>query len=190
MVFSVLGLVLASPALLVIWARIKLDRDGPVIYSGRRVGLGGREFFMHKFRTLVPNADRVGGPNTPDDDPRLTRTGRFLRRYKLDELPQLFNVLKGEMSFVGPRPQVPGEVAGYTAEERELLNVRPGITDWASLKFSNEGEILQGHDDPDRAYAELIRPEKMRLGLEYARHGTLRDDIDILVKTVLVPFRK
>jgi lipopolysaccharide/colanic/teichoic acid biosynthesis glycosyltransferase len=189
-VFSVLGLVLASPALLVIWARIKLDHDGPVIYSGRRVGLGGREFFMHKFRTLVPDADRVGGPNTPDDDPRLTRTGRFLRRYKLDELPQLFNVLKGEMSFVGPRPQVPGEVAGYTAEERELLNVRPGITDWASLKFSNEGEILQGPEDPDRAYAELIRPEKMRLGLQYARHGTMRDDIDILVKTALVPFRK
>jgi lipopolysaccharide/colanic/teichoic acid biosynthesis glycosyltransferase len=183
-------LVVGSPALLLIWARIKLDRDGPVIYAGRRAGLGGREFSMYKFRTLVPNADRVGGPNTPDDDPRLTKTGRFLRRYKLDELPQLFNVLKGDMSFVGPRPQVLGEVAGYTPEEREILNVRPGITDWSSLKFSNEGEILAGHADPDRAYAELIRPEKMRLGLEYARRGTFRDDIDILVKTVLLPFRK
>jgi len=161
-----------------------------VIYAGRRVGLGGREFRMYKFRTLVANADRVGGPNTPDDDPRLTKTGKFLRRYKLDELPQLFNVLRGEMSFVGPRPQVVGGVAGYTDEERDLLKVRPGITDWASLKFANEGEILKGHDDPDRAYAELIRPEKMRLGLEYVHRGTFRDDIDILRKTALLPFKK
>jgi len=170
--------------------RIKLDNDGPLVYGGRRVGLGGREFRMYKFRSMVPNAERVGGPNTPDDDPRLTRTGRFLRRYKLDELPQLFNVLKGDMSFVGPRPQVPDEVAGYTNEERDLLLVRPGITDWASLRFSNEGEILKGHDDPDRAYAELIRPEKMRLGLDYVHKGTFRDDLDILVKTALVPFQK
>jgi lipopolysaccharide/colanic/teichoic acid biosynthesis glycosyltransferase len=189
-VFSGLGLVVASPVLAGIWARIKLDRDGPVIYAGRRIGLDGREFSMYKFRTLVPNADRLGGPNTPSDDPRLTRTGRTLRRYKLDELPQLINVLKGEMSFVGPRPQVPGEVAGYTAEEREILSVRPGITDWASLRFHNEGEILSGHADPDRAYAELIRPEKMRLGLEYVRRGTFRQDIDILVKTALLPFQK
>ena len=180
----------ASPAILAIWTRIKLDGDGPAIYAGRRVGLGGRDFRMYKFRTMVTNADRVGGPSTPDDDPRLTRTGRFLRRYKLDELPQLVNVLKGDMSFVGPRPQVAEEVAGYTAEERELLSVRPGITDWASLRFHNEGEILAGHSDPDRAYAELIRPEKMRLGLEYVRRGTFRDDMGILVKTALLPLRK
>ena len=180
----------ASPAILAIWARIKLDRDGPAIYAGRRVGLGGRDFRMYKFRTMVTNADRVGGPSTPDDDPRLTRTGRFLRRYKLDELPQLVNVLKGDMSFVGPRPQVPEEVAGYSPEERELLSVRPGITDWSSLRFHNEGEILAGHSDPDKAYAELIRPEKMRLGLEYVRRGTFRDDMGILVKTALLPLRK
>lgn len=169
--------------------RIKLDRDGPVFYGGRRIGMGGDEFRMYKFRSMVTNADRVGGPNTPDDDPRLTRTGRFLRRYKLDELPQLVNVLKGDMSFVGPRPQVPQEVAGYSAEERDLLLVRPGITDWASLRFANEGEILAGHADPDRAYAELIRPEKMRLGLEYVHRGTFRDDLTILVRTFLVPFK-
>jgi lipopolysaccharide/colanic/teichoic acid biosynthesis glycosyltransferase len=139
---------------------------------------------------MVMNADKVGGPNTPDDDPRLTRIGRFLRRYKLDELPQLINVLKGDMSFVGPRPQVPEEVVGYTPEEFEILSVRPGITDWSSLRFHNEGEILAGHPDPAKAYAELIRPEKMRLGLDYAKRGTLRDDIDILVKTALLPFRK
>lgn len=190
MVFSGLGLVLASPALLLISARIKLDRDGPVIYAGRRVGLGGQEFSMYKFRTLVPNADRVGGPNTPADDPRLTKTGRTLRRYKLDELPQLVNVLKGDMSFVGPRPEVPSQVRGYTQEEREIFTVRPGITDWSSLRFHNEGEILAGHEDPDRAYVELIRPGKMRLGLEYARRGTFRDDLSIIVQTVLLPFRK
>jgi lipopolysaccharide/colanic/teichoic acid biosynthesis glycosyltransferase len=183
-------LVLSSPITLGIWARIKLDRDGPALYSGRRVGQGGGEFRMYKFRTMVTNADRVGGPNTPNDDPRLTRTGRFLRRYKLDELPQLYNVLKGDMSFVGPRPQVPGEVAGYSEEEREILSVRPGITDWSSLKFHNEGEILAGHEDPDLAYAELIRPEKMRLGLQYVRKGTFRDDLKIIVDTVLLPFSK
>jgi len=152
--------------------------------------MNGREFRMYKFRSMVPNADRVGGPNTPDDAPRLTRTGPLLRRYKLDELPQLFNVVKGDMSFVGPRPQVPGEVANYTPEERELLLVRPGITDWSSLRCANEGEILKGHPDPDRAYAELIRPEKMRLGLEYVHRGSFRDDLDILVKTALLPFKK
>jgi lipopolysaccharide/colanic/teichoic acid biosynthesis glycosyltransferase len=182
--------VVASPVILAIWVRIKLDRDGPAIYAGRRVGRNGREFRMYKFRTMVTDADRVGGPNTPDDDPRLTRIGKFLRGYKLDELPQLVNVLKGDMSFVGPRPQVAEEVAGYSAEERELLKVRPGITDWSSLRFHNEGEILAGHADPDRAYAELIRPEKMRLGLEYVRKGTFRDDLDILWKTATLPLRK
>ncbi len=181
---------LASPVIGVIALKIRTESEGPIFYGGRRVGMGGREFKMYKFRSMVPNADKVGGPNTPDDDPRLTKTGRVLRRYKLDELPQLVNVFRGDMSFVGPRPQVPGEVAGYTPEERDLLLVRPGITDWASLRFSNEGEILAGHADPDKAYAELIRPEKMRLGLDYVRKGTFRDDLGILVKTFLVPFRK
>ncbi len=142
---------------------------------------------MYKFRTMVVNAERLGGPSTPEDDPRLTRTGRMLRRFKLDELPQLFNVLKGEMSFVGPRPQVVEEVANYSEGERLLLSVRPGITDWSSLRFHNEGEILHGHTDPDRAYAELIRPEKMRLGLEYVRRATLKDDVEILFRTALLP---
>ncbi len=180
---------MASPLLAFIWWRIKRDADGPVLYVATRVGQGERPFKMYKFRTMVVNADRIGGPNTPDDDDRLTRTGRTLRKYKLDELPQLLNVLKGDMSFVGPRPQVLPEVATYSEEERRLLSVRPGITDWASLRFHNEGEILRGHPDPDRAYAELIRPEKMRLGLEYVRRGTLRDDIAILLQTFLVPLR-
>jgi lipopolysaccharide/colanic/teichoic acid biosynthesis glycosyltransferase len=181
--------VATSPLFAVIAARIWLDRNGPIIFPGRRVGLAGKEFRMYKFRTMIPDAERVGGPNTPDDDPRLTATGRVLRRYKLDELPQLLNVLKGEMSFVGPRPQVASEVAGYDAAERELLLVRPGITDWASIRFRNEGEILAAHADPDRAYAELIRPEKMRLGLEYVRKGTFVDDLKIIWETALIPFR-
>ncbi|TMC84632.1 MAG: sugar transferase [Chloroflexi bacterium] len=186
-----IGLVVTSPLLLAVWARVRLiDRDGPVLYAGRRIGLGGREFRMYKFRSMVMNADKIGGADTPDDDPRLTSTGKFLRRYKLDELPQLINVVKGDMSLVGPRPQVPQEVANYTEEEREILSVRPGITDWSSLRFHNEGEILAGHADPNEAYNRLIRPEKMRLGLEYARRATLRDDLSILVKTFLVPFRR
>jgi lipopolysaccharide/colanic/teichoic acid biosynthesis glycosyltransferase len=185
------GLVATSPLILAVWARVRLvDRDGPVLYAGRRVGAGGREFRMYKFRSMVMNADKIGGADTPDDDPRLTKTGRFLRRYKLDELPQLINVVKGDMSLVGPRPQVPQEVASYTEEEREILNVRPGITDWSSLKFHNEGEILAGQADPNEAYNRLIRPEKMRLGLEYARRATFRDDLSILLKTFLVPFRR
>jgi lipopolysaccharide/colanic/teichoic acid biosynthesis glycosyltransferase len=177
------ALVALSPLLAAIWLRMKVDADGPVVYPGLRVGLGGRQFRMYKFRSMVVNADAIGGPSTADNDPRLTKTGRTLRRYKLDELPQLFNVLKGDMSFVGPRPQVPQEVAEYTEEERELLAVRPGITDWASIRFHNEGEILAGHPDPDAAYAELIRPEKMRLGLRYVREATFREDLRILWAT-------
>ena len=145
---------------------------------------------MYKFRSMVTNADRIGGADTADDDPRLTKTGRFLRRHKLDELPQLINVLRGDMSLVGPRPEVPSKVADYTAEEREILTVRPGITDWSSLRFHNEGEILAGHPDAEQAYNELIRPEKIRLGLEYARRATMRDDLEILAKTFIVPLRK
>lgn len=184
------GLVLTSPLLALIWWRIRKDGGGPVLYRGVRAGLHGTPFRMYKFRTMVPDADLIGGPNTPDDDARITRTGRFLRRHKLDELPQLFNVLKGDMSLVGPRPQVLDEVAGYSAEERELLEVRPGITDWASIRFKDEGRLLAGHEDPDLAYAQLIRPEKTRLGLEYVRHGTLKDDLRILWATATLPLRR
>ncbi len=188
-VLALLGLVVTSPLVLAIWLRIRLDRDGPALYRGVRTGLDGMEFRMLKFRTMTLDAERVGGANTPDGDDRVTATGRRLRRYKLDELPQLVNVLTGDMSLVGPRPQVPEEVADYSAEERIVLSVRPGITDWASLRFHNEGEILSGHADPGLAYAQLIRPEKMRLAMEYAQHWTLLDDFRILTATLLVPLR-
>lgn len=138
---------------------------------------------MLKFRTMVVDADRIGGSSTPEDDPRVTRVGKVLRRYKLDELPQLWNVLKGDMSFVGPRPQVQWAVDLYSPEERAILEVRPGITDPASLKFSNEAEILKGSKDPDKDYIEKIHPEKMRLSLDYVRNRSFSGDLAIIART-------
>lgn len=183
---SGLVLLILWPVLLVLAVLVKREDGGPVLYRATRVGKDGRPFRMNKFRTMVVNADRIGGPNTADDDPRLTRIGKTLRRYKLDELPQFWNVLTGEMSLVGPRPEVPEYVARYTEEERALLRVRPGITDWASIRFRNEGEILRGSDDPEEAYFRLIRPEKVRLGLEYVRHHNLLTDLRILLLTAQI----
>jgi len=184
LVFSLIGLMALSPLMLVIAHMIREDTPGPVFYRGTRAGRGGKPFQMLKFRTMVINADKIGGPSTSEDDPRLTKIGRRLRRYKLDELPQLINVLKGQMSFVGPRPEVLSEVEKYTPEERTLLSVRPGITDWASITFNNEGEVLKGSADPHQAYLEKIRPEKVRLGMEYVRKRSLRIDLQILFQTV------
>src|SRR6478672_3595818 len=180
---AAVALVLVSPVLAAVAVAIKAGSKGPVFYRGRRVGLDGRTFDMLKFRTMVVNADQIGGSSTPEDDPRVTSIGKKLRRYKLDELPQLWNVLKGEMSFVGPRPQVQWAVDLYTPEERKILGVRPGITDEASLKFSNEAEILKGSADPDKAYIELIHPEKMRLSLEYVRTRSFSQDLSIIGRT-------
>jgi len=185
---ATVGLVTLSPLLAVLALAVRVSSPGPILYKGLRAGKGGKPFHIYKFRSMHVGADKGAG-TTSRNDPRVTRVGALLRRFKLDELPQLLNVLKGDMSFVGPRPQVAGEVANYTEEERQLLTVRPGITDWASLRFHNEGEILRGHPDPDRAYAELIRPEKMRLGLQYVRSATLKDDLSILVQTVMLPLR-
>lgn len=187
--FSALGLLILSPLLLVIAVLIKRESPGPVLYQGTRVGLNGSMFKMNKFRTMVMNADKIGGSSTPEDDPRITKVGRFLRRYKLDELPQLINVFKGEMSFVGPRPQVKWAVDLYTPEERQVLTVRPGITDYASLRFPNEGEILKRSSDPDKDYMEKIHPEKMRLSLEYVRTRSMLVDIKVILQTVVAIFR-
>ena len=183
MVVSAAAILALSPLLTVIALLIKREDGGPVLYSGVRAGLNGHPFRMHKFRTMTVNADKIGGPNTPDDDPRITQIGCKLRNYKLDELPQLWNVLVGEMSLVGPRPQVLEEVALYSEEERHLLTVRPGITDWASIRFRNEGEILRGAADPYEAYRNHIRPEKIQLGLAYVNHASVATDIRILAST-------
>lgn len=181
---AVLGLIVLSPVWLVAAYVIRREDPGPVIYKSTRVGRHGSTFKMWKFRTMIQDADRVGGPSTAADDPRLLRSARVLRKYKIDEIPQLINVVKGDMSLVGPRPEVPFYTDMYTASERRILSVRPGITDWASIRFRNEGEILRGAADPEQAYMEKIRPEKIRLGLAYVERASLREDLAIIAATV------
>lgn len=185
LIASGLLLIGLAPLMTLVAIVIKLWMPGPVFYSGLRVGRGGRLFKMLKFRSMIVDADKRGGTSTAGDDPRLTPVGRFIRQFKIDELPQLINVLTGDMSFVGPRPQVEWAVKLYSDVEREVLSVRPGITDPASLRFANEAEILKGAADPDRAYLELIHPEKMRLSLDYVRRRTFWGDLKIIGCTAL-----
>jgi lipopolysaccharide/colanic/teichoic acid biosynthesis glycosyltransferase len=182
-VIALTAALLLSPFLAAVAVLIWAHDRGPVFYRAKRVGRGGGLFTMLKFRTMVMNAEKLGASSTADDDPRITRLGKFLRRYKLDELPQLFNVLGGSMSLVGPRPQVQWAVDLYSAEERRVLEVPPGITDYASLHFPNEGEILKGSTDPDRDYMEKIHPRKMQLALQYVRERSLATDLKILIQT-------
>jgi lipopolysaccharide/colanic/teichoic acid biosynthesis glycosyltransferase len=184
-VISFCGLLVISPLLAVVALWIVLDSPGPAFYRGVRAGRWGRPFRIFKLRTMVLDAEQIGGAETPANDARITRAGHLLRRYKFDELPQLLNVLKGEMSLVGPRPEVLDEVVCYSDEEKNLLLVRPGITDWASIKFRDEDEILRGSANPHRAYHERIRPEKVRLGLEYVQHRSFGTDLRILWVTFL-----
>ena len=186
---SFLGLILVSPLLLIIAVLIKLDSPGPVFYRGERVGQHGKIFRIFKFRTMVENAEELGGPSTAGDDPRLTKIGKFLKKYQLDELPQLINVLKGEMSLVGPRPEVKMYVDMMTDEERKtILSVRPGMTDLASLWDFHEGEILKGSPDPEKTYMEKIRPTKIKLQLEYVKNRSFLLDLKIIFKTILKIF--
>lgn len=191
LILSLAGLILVAPLLAVVALLIKLDSPGPVFYRGVRAGRFGKPFRIFKFRTMVQDAEKLGASSTPDNDPRVTRVGRFLRIYKLDELPQLLNVIKGEMSLVGPRPQLLWAVKLYSEEERRILSVRPGITDYASLRFANEGELLRGSANPDQDYLEKIHPEKTRLALEYVRDRSFAVDCRILARTLLaVIFRR
>ena len=181
---SLLGLLVLLPLFVVVAIVLRWESPGPTFYRGFRAGRYGKAFRIFKFRTMVVNADKIGGPSSSADDPRITRAGNLLRRYKVDELPQLINVLTGEMSLVGPRPEVLQEVLLYTEEEKRLLEVRPGITDWASIRFRNEGEILRGSADPHAAYREKIRPEKIRLGLEYVERRSFLTDCQIIASTL------
>ena len=188
--FSLLGIIFLSPLFLIIAFLIKKEDRGPIFYRGVRVGRYGRPFRMFKFRTMVVNADKIGGPSTASDDPRLTKIGKFLKKYQLDELPQLINVIKGEMSLVGPRPEVKMYVDMMTDEERKtILSVRPGMTDLASLWDFHEGEILKGSSDPERTYQEKIRPTKIKLQLEYVKNRSFWQDIKIIFKTILKVFQ-
>jgi lipopolysaccharide/colanic/teichoic acid biosynthesis glycosyltransferase len=185
---AAMGLVVLAPALAAVALAIKMESRGPVFYRGLRAGQYGKPFRIFKFRTMVRNAEALGSASTPEDDQRITRVGRILRRLKLDELPQLLNVLRGEMSLVGPRPQVPWAVEQYTPEERTILKVRPGITDPASVRFRNESEILRGSENPDKDYFEKIHPEKMRLSLEYVRKQSFLLDCKIILQTFVAVF--
>jgi lipopolysaccharide/colanic/teichoic acid biosynthesis glycosyltransferase len=190
-VMSGVGLLALSPILLAVAALVKLDSPGPVFYRGVRVGRGGRPFRMFKFRTMVVNADRLGGPSAAAGDPRITRVGRWLRRLKLDELPQLLNVLTGDMSVVGPRPEVPQYVAMFTEGERRILSVRPGITDLATLWNSDEGAVRAGSDDPEKVYLAKIRPVKVRLQLQYVDTASTWLDLKIIALTLAaIVFRR
>src|SRR5438445_738285 len=190
LILSLLGLIVLAPVFAAVAVAIKIESAGPVFYRGLRAGRYGKAFRIFKFRTMVVKAEALGSASTPEDDQRITRVGRFLRKLKLDELPQLLNVVRGEMSLVGPRPQVPWAVEQYTPEERTILKVRPGITDPASVRFRNEGEILRGSADPDKDYFEKIHPEKMRLSIEYVQKQSFLLDCKILLQTmaaVVVP---
>jgi len=189
-IFSLLGLTILSPLLLILAYRIKKEDRGPVFYRGVRVGRDGTPFRIFKFRTMIVDAEKLGISSTSDDDPRITRIGKFLRKYKFDELPQLINVLKGDMSLVGPRPEVKKFTDLFTEEEKAILTVKPGITDWASIWNPDEGVLLKGSLDPDRDYLEKIRPEKIRLQLKYVTERSFWIDLRIIAQTLLKVFRK
>jgi len=181
---SIIGLTIASPLILLISILIKKEDPGPVFYRGKRVGKKGKIFRIFKFRTMVQNADKIGGPSTAGDDPRLTKTGKFLRKYNLDEIPQLINVFKGEMSIVGPRPDVPEEVETYGEKKDIILSVKPGMTDLATLENIHEEEVLRGSKDPHETYQKLIKPKKLKLAVEYVKRRSLFLDLKIILKTI------
>lgn len=180
---ALLGLLITSPVLVFSALAIKLDSPGPVIYRQRRVGLGGKPFDILKLRTMREDADRHGGQLTIGADPRVTRVGAFLRAWKIDELPQLLNVLRGEMALVGPRPEVPRYVDLYTEEQRKVLEVRPGITDPASIRFRDESELMAAQPDPERYYREVIMPKKLQMNLDYLARRRLATDLGVIAAT-------
>lgn len=181
----VLGLIVLAPILLLIALLIRTDSKGPILYVQERIGLNGRPFYIFKFRTMVMDADKKGLLTVGGKDPRVTRIGYSLRRYKLDELPQLFNVLKGDMSLVGPRPEVKKYVDLYSSSQREVLTVKPGITDYASIVFVDENDILAKSADPEQAYIQEIMPAKLALNRKYIDEKGLLTDLRIIVKTLL-----
>jgi lipopolysaccharide/colanic/teichoic acid biosynthesis glycosyltransferase len=188
--FSLFVLLVFSPFFIIIALIIKLNDFGPIFYKAPRVGLHGNVFRMYKFRTMVINADKIGATSTTSSDPRITGIGRFLRKTKLDEIPQFINVFIGNMSVVGPRPDVKTFTDLFTEEEKAILTVKPGITDWASVWNSDEGKILEGAEDPDKAYMELIWPEKKRLQLKYVHDHSFLTDIKIIWLTLVAIFKR
>ncbi len=193
LLLSFLGLIFLSPFFILIALFIKLSSNGPVLYKQSRVGLNGAEFNVYKFRSMRMNSDKLGLITVGDRDSRVTEIGYFLRKYKLDELPQLINVLKGDMSLVGPRPDVKYYVDFYTDEQRKVLSIRPGITDWASIYYRNENVILGQSTDPEKDYIEKIMPEKLNYNLIYIQNYGVVEYFKIIIYTlwhILAPVQK
>lgn len=188
-VSSAAGLILLVPLFAVAAAAIKIDSTGPVFYRGVRTGKASKLFRIYKFRTMYVGREKPTGDTTALNDPRITRVGGVLRKYKLDELPQLLNVLKGEMSMVGPRPELPAYTDRYTVEEKQILVVRPGITDLSSIEFSALDEQV-GAEEPDRVYEKKILPVKNRMRLEYVKNMSFRQDLKLILLTFTTIFRK
>ena len=180
---STFGLILLCPIFIIIAIWIKLDSKGPVLYKQMRVGRGNKDFFLYKFRSMRVGADKAGLITVGGRDPRVTRSGYYIRKYKLDEFPQLINVLKGDMSIVGPRPEVRKYVEMYTPEQMHVLNVRPGITDPASIRYRNENELLEKADNPDKYYVDVIMQDKLQINLKYVQKHSFMHDIKLIFET-------
>ena len=187
-VSSGIGLLCLAPVFVVRAIWIKLDSRGPVFYRQTRVGRYGRDFRIFKFRSMRVGSDKGRQITVGERDPRITRSGYFIRRYKIDELPQLINVFLGDMAIVGPRPEVRKYVDLYSEEQRKVFQVRPGITDLASIKYRNENELLSQVDDPDTYYIDVIMPDKLTINLEYIRHQSFMGDIKIIFNTLFKIF--
>lgn len=187
-VVSVLGLLVLSPVLLLIALLIKADDKGQVFYKQERVGQGGMLFKLFKFRTMSMGADKVTAITVGQRDPRITKVGYYLRKYKLDELPQMINVLMGEMSLVGPRPELLRFVKLYDEQQRKVITVKPGITDYASIQFRNENEMLEGKSDPIDFYIQEIMPLKLNLNLKYIANQSFLTDLKIIGQTIFLVF--
>lgn len=187
--FSLFGLIVLSPLFLIVAVWIVLDNYGPVFYRQQRVGKNGNDFLLLKFRSMRIGADKMSLITVGERDPRVTKAGYYLRKYKIDELPQLWNVFIGDMSLVGPRPEVRKYVDLYTDEQRKVLSIRPGITDYASIEYIDENRLLEQSSDPDKTYVEEIMPAKIALNMRYIEHQTLREYCTILLLTFSKLFR-
>ena len=183
-IFSLSGIILLFPVFLVLYIAIRLESNGGGFYKQLRVGRDGEDFYVYKFRSMRTGADKQGLITVGGRDPRITHIGYFIRKYKLDELPQLFNVLKGDMSLVGPRPEVRKYVDLYTDEQCKVLSVRPGITDYASIEYVDENTILGQADDADKAYIEQILPDKIQYNMKYINHRSVKEYFKIIFLTI------
>jgi lipopolysaccharide/colanic/teichoic acid biosynthesis glycosyltransferase len=182
--FSAIGLIILSPLFLVLAVWIKIDSNGPVFYKQSRVGKDNHDFYLYKFRTMVMNADKKGLITIGGRDPRITRLGYYLRKYKIDELPQLMNVLRGDMSLVGPRPEVRQYVEKYNSQQRQILSVKPGITDYASIQYIDENELLAQSNDPEETYIQVVLPEKVAYNMKYINNQSIKEYFKILFLTI------